>query len=86
MLEYFTLLTASKREITTTWAFTGVHHMYSGVANITLSGRPSIASRSLPIRYFVDTVSVNEEIVRRYVRHQDKKDQELEMQMQLLQD
>ncbi|EGR0189182.1 IS200/IS605 family transposase, partial [Vibrio cholerae] len=23
--------------------------------------------------YFVDTVGVNEEIIRRYVRHQDKK-------------
>ncbi|EPN9988918.1 TPA: IS200/IS605 family transposase, partial [Vibrio cholerae] len=24
--------------------------------------------------YFVDTVGVNEEIIRRYVRHQDKKE------------
>ncbi|MGQ5800734.1 IS200/IS605 family transposase [Serratia sp. IR-2025] len=36
--------------------------------------------------YFVDTVGVNEEIIRRYVRHQDKKDQEIEQQMELLQD
>lgn len=35
--------------------------------------------------YFVDTVGVNEEIIRRYVRHQDKKDQEYEQQMELLQ-
>ena len=26
-------------------------------------------------RYFVDTIGVNEAIIRRYVRHQDKKDQ-----------
>ncbi|EQA7395388.1 IS200/IS605 family transposase, partial [Vibrio cholerae] len=26
--------------------------------------------------YFVDTVGVNEEIIRRYVRHQDKKELE----------
>jgi len=36
--------------------------------------------------YFADTVGVNEEIIRRYVRHQDKKDQEYEQQMELLQD
>lgn len=36
--------------------------------------------------YFADTVGVNEEIIRRYVRHQDKKDQEYEQQMALLQD
>ncbi len=36
--------------------------------------------------YFVDTVGVNEEIIRRYVKHQDKKDQEIEQQMELLQD
>ena len=36
--------------------------------------------------YFVDTVGVNEEIIRRYVRYQDKKDQEIEQQMELLQD
>ncbi|EMB7754326.1 IS200/IS605 family transposase, partial [Serratia marcescens] len=28
----------------------------------------------------------NEEIIRRYVKHQDKKDQEIEQQMGLLQD
>ncbi|MDH5908858.1 IS200/IS605 family transposase [Vibrio aestuarianus] len=33
--------------------------------------------------YFVDTVGVNEEIIRRYVRHQDKKDQEYEAQLEL---
>lgn len=36
--------------------------------------------------YSADTVGVNEEIIRRYVRHQDKKDQEYEQQMELLQD
>ncbi|GAB7209018.1 hypothetical protein OS31_05220 [Dickeya oryzae] len=36
--------------------------------------------------YFADTVGVNEEIIRRYVKHQDKKDQEYEQQMELLQD
>ncbi|MGP0881815.1 transposase, partial [Serratia sp. CY71090] len=36
--------------------------------------------------YFVDTVGVNEEIIRRYVKHQDKEDQEIEQQMELLQD
>ena len=36
--------------------------------------------------YFADTGGVNEEIIRRYVRHQDKKDQEYEQQMALLQD
>ncbi|WOX46530.1 IS200/IS605 family transposase, partial [Serratia marcescens] len=36
--------------------------------------------------YFVDTVGVNEEIIRRYVKYQDKKDQEIEQQMELLQD
>ncbi|MBI6142594.1 IS200/IS605 family transposase [Serratia marcescens] len=36
--------------------------------------------------YFVDTIGVNEEIIRRYVKHQDKKDQETEQQMGLLQD
>ncbi|MEZ9395265.1 IS200/IS605 family transposase [Vibrio splendidus] len=34
--------------------------------------------------YFVDTVGVNEEIIRRYVRHQDKQDIEYEQQLQLL--
>ncbi|MCU8071535.1 IS200/IS605 family transposase [Shewanella sp. SM32] len=33
--------------------------------------------------YFVDTVGVNEEIIRRYVRHQDKQDQEHEAQLSL---
>lgn len=33
--------------------------------------------------YFVDTVGVNEEMIRRYVRHQDKKDQEYEAQLEL---
>ncbi|MCS6193761.1 transposase, partial [Shewanella baltica] len=33
--------------------------------------------------YFVDTVGVNEEIIRRYVRHQDKQDQEHETQLSL---
>jgi len=33
--------------------------------------------------YFVDTISVNEAIIRRYVRHQDKKDQEYEAQLEL---
>ncbi|WP_064607624.1 IS200/IS605 family transposase [Photobacterium sp. J15] len=32
--------------------------------------------------YFIDSVGVNEEIIRRYVRHQDK--QELEQQLKLL--
>ncbi|WP_415837880.1 transposase, partial [Serratia nematodiphila] len=36
--------------------------------------------------YFVDTVGVNEEIIRRYVKYQDKKDQEIKQQMELLQD
>ncbi|AXF74973.1 hypothetical protein AV903_00800 [Erwinia tracheiphila] len=31
--------------------------------------------------YFVDRVDVNEEIIRRYVRHQDKKDREIGQQM-----
>jgi putative transposase len=31
-------------------------------------------------------VGVNEEIIRQYMRHQDKKDQEIEQQMELLQD
>lgn len=34
--------------------------------------------------YFADTVGVNEVIIRRYVRHQDKVDQELDQQMELL--
>lgn len=34
--------------------------------------------------YFVDTVGVNEEVIRRYVRHQDKQDIEYEQQLQLL--
>ena len=33
--------------------------------------------------YFVDTVGINEEIIRRYVRHQDKQDQEDEAQLSL---
>ena len=36
--------------------------------------------------YFADTVGVNEVIIRRYVRHQDKVDQELDQQMELLGD
>ncbi len=36
--------------------------------------------------YFVDTVGVNEEIIRRYVRHQDKKELEQEQQLELLRD
>ncbi|HDU7919159.1 TPA: transposase, partial [Serratia marcescens] len=36
--------------------------------------------------YFVDMVGVNEEIIRRYVKYQDKKDQEIEQQRELLQD
>lgn len=36
--------------------------------------------------YFVDRVGVNEEIIRQYVRHQDKKSQGYEQQMELLQD
>lgn len=36
--------------------------------------------------YFVDTVGVNEEIIRWYVRHQDKKDQEIDQPLELLQD
>ena len=34
--------------------------------------------------YFVDTVGVNEEIIRRYVRHQEKTEQTHEQQMELL--
>ncbi|HHD7473776.1 TPA: IS200/IS605 family transposase [Klebsiella oxytoca] len=34
--------------------------------------------------YFVDTVGVNEEIIRRYVRHQEKTEQTYEQQMELL--
>ncbi|MCV5497413.1 IS200/IS605 family transposase, partial [Escherichia coli] len=34
--------------------------------------------------YFVDTVGVNEEIIRRYVRHQEKMEQTHEQQMELL--
>jgi len=33
--------------------------------------------------YFVDTVGVNEEIIRRYVRHQDKQDLEHDAQLSL---
>ncbi|HCJ6112103.1 TPA: IS200/IS605 family transposase, partial [Escherichia coli] len=33
---------------------------------------------------FVDTVGVNEEIIRRYVRHQEKMEQTHEQQMELL--
>ncbi|EGQ7977808.1 IS200/IS605 family transposase [Vibrio cholerae] len=36
--------------------------------------------------YFVDTVGVNEEIIRRYVRHQDKNELEQEQQLELLRD
>lgn len=36
--------------------------------------------------YFADTVRGNEVIIRRYVRHQDKVDQELDQQMELLED
>ncbi|EPO5825491.1 transposase, partial [Vibrio cholerae] len=36
--------------------------------------------------YFVDTVGVNEEIIRRYVRHQGKKKLEQEQQLELLRD
>ncbi len=36
--------------------------------------------------YFVDAVGVNEEIIRRYVRHQDKKELEQEQQLELLRD
>lgn len=36
--------------------------------------------------YFADTVGGNEVIIRRYVRHQDKVDQELDQQMELLED
>ncbi|MBI0278583.1 IS200/IS605 family transposase (plasmid) [Hafnia alvei] len=35
--------------------------------------------------YFADTVGVNGDIIRRYVRHQDKKDKEYEQQIALLQ-
>ncbi|SBS61389.1 Transposase IS200 like protein [Vibrio atlanticus] len=31
--------------------------------------------------YFVDTVGVNEKVIRRYVRHQDKQDIEYEQQL-----
>ena len=34
--------------------------------------------------YFVDTVGIHEETIRRYVKHQDKKDIEYEQQLQLL--
>ena len=34
--------------------------------------------------YFVDTVGVNKEIIRRYVRHQEKTEQTYEQQMELL--
>ncbi len=34
--------------------------------------------------YFVDTVGVNEEIIRRYVRHKEKMEQTHEQQMELL--
>lgn len=36
--------------------------------------------------YFGDTVGANEEIIRRYVRHQDKKELEQEQQLELLRD
>ncbi len=36
--------------------------------------------------YFVDTVGVNEEIIRRYERHQGKKKLEQEQQLELLRD
>lgn len=35
--------------------------------------------------YFADTIGVNKEIIRQYVRYQDKKGQEYEQQMELLQ-
>ena len=56
--------------------FTIVFHIYEEVVGQSFLGKG----------YFVDTVGVNEEIIRRYVRHQDKKDQEIEQQMELLQD
>jgi len=34
--------------------------------------------------YFVDIVGVNEEIIRRYVRHQEKTEQTHEQQMEFL--
>ncbi|KJW95500.1 transposase, partial [Enterobacter roggenkampii] len=34
--------------------------------------------------YFVDTVGVNEEIIRRYVQYQEKTEQTHEQQMELL--
>lgn len=34
--------------------------------------------------YFVDTVGVNEEIIRLYVRHQEETEQTHEQQMELL--
>ncbi len=36
--------------------------------------------------YFVNTVGVNEEIIRRYVQHQDKKELEQQQQLELLRD
>ncbi len=51
-------------------AFTVVFRTYARSCEATIFGQGN-------------TVRVNEEIIRRYVKHQDEKDQEIEQQMEL---
>jgi putative transposase len=73
-----------------------VHHIWCPLSSQEYQDLPDGAETTLTIRkklwgnhfwsrgYFVDTVGVNEEIIRRYVRHQEKTEQTQEQQMELL--